>query len=38
MAANCVTDVRGDVLRMGFAIYHDGEDLERLVELIAGLA
>jgi len=38
MAANCVTDVRGDVLRIGFAIYHDGEDVERLVELIAGLA
>jgi len=38
MAANCVTDVRGDVLRIGFAIYHDDEDVGRLVELIAGLA
>ena len=38
LAANCITDVRGDVLRVGFAIYHDGEDVERLVDLIAGLA
>jgi len=38
LAANCVTDVRGDVLRIGFAIYHDDEDVGRLVELIAGLA
>jgi selenocysteine lyase/cysteine desulfurase len=38
MAANCVTDVRGDVLRIGFAIYHDQEDVERLADLIAGLA
>jgi len=38
LAANCITDVRGDVLRIGFAIYHDDEDVERLVDLIAGLA
>jgi selenocysteine lyase/cysteine desulfurase len=37
-AKNCITDVRGDVLRIGFAIYHDPEDVERLRELIAGLA
>ena len=38
MAANSITDVRGDVLRIGFAIYHDDEDVGRLGELIAGLA
>ena len=31
-AANCVTDVRGDVLRIGFAIYQDEADVDRLVE------
>ena len=31
---NCITDVRGDVLRIGFAIYHDESDVERLLELI----
>jgi len=38
MAANCITDVRGDVLRIGFAIYHDEEDVERLLTLAAGLS
>ena len=33
-AKGCVTDVRGDVLRIGFGLYHDDED----VELFAGLA
>ena len=28
---NVITDVRGDVLRIGFGIYQDGEDVERLV-------
>jgi selenocysteine lyase/cysteine desulfurase len=37
-AQNCITDVRGDVLRIGFAIYHDEEDVSRLVELLARLA
>jgi selenocysteine lyase/cysteine desulfurase len=37
-AKNCITDVRGDVLRIGFAIYHEDGDVERLGELIAGLA
>jgi selenocysteine lyase/cysteine desulfurase len=32
-ARNCVTDVRGDVLRIGFAIYHDEADVERLADL-----
>jgi selenocysteine lyase/cysteine desulfurase len=37
-ARNCITDVRGDVLRIGFGVYQDAEDVERLRELIAGLA
>ena len=35
---NCITDVRGDVLRIGFAIYHDGADVERLADLLEGLS
>lgn len=31
---NVVTDVRGDVLRIGFALYHDREDVERLAKII----
>jgi selenocysteine lyase/cysteine desulfurase len=34
MAQGCVTDVRGDVLRIGFGLYHDEED----VDALAGLA
>jgi selenocysteine lyase/cysteine desulfurase len=30
-----VTDVRGDVLRIGFGIYQDEEDVDRLVGTIA---
>lgn len=30
-----VTDVRGDVLRIGFGLYHDEEDVDRLVKIIA---
>jgi selenocysteine lyase/cysteine desulfurase len=37
-AQNCITDVRGDVLRIGFAIYHDEQDVGRLVELLGRLA
>ncbi len=37
-ARNCITDVRGDVLRIGFAIYQDPEDVERLLALLANLA
>jgi selenocysteine lyase/cysteine desulfurase len=36
-AQNCITDVRGDVLRIGFAIYHDESDVERLLGLLRGL-
>jgi selenocysteine lyase/cysteine desulfurase len=38
MAKNCMTDVRGDVLRIGFAIYHDEPDVARLVDLLGDLA
>lgn len=36
-AQNCITDVRGDVLRIGFGIYQDESDVERLVTLLGGL-
>ena len=36
-ARNCITDVRGDVLRIGFAIYHDEADVERLLKLLGAL-
>ena len=38
MKQNCITDVRGDVLRIGMAIYHDDADLDRLVALLGGLS
>ncbi|MGH6705472.1 MAG: class V aminotransferase, partial [Sphingomicrobium sp.] len=37
MAKACVTDVRGDVLRIGFGLYHDEEDVDALAALAAGL-
>jgi selenocysteine lyase/cysteine desulfurase len=37
-AQNCITDVRGDVLRIGFGIYQDERDVERLVKLLGRLA
>jgi selenocysteine lyase/cysteine desulfurase len=37
MEANCVTDVRGDVLRIGFGIYQDEQDVDRLVALFERL-
>jgi selenocysteine lyase/cysteine desulfurase len=33
-AKNCITDVRGDVLRIGFGIYQDENDVDRLVRLM----
>jgi selenocysteine lyase/cysteine desulfurase len=36
-AQSCITDVRGDVLRIGFAIYQDEADVERLVTLLGGI-
>ena len=38
MAKQCVTDVRGDVLRVGFGLYHDEEDVERFAALAAQLS
>lgn len=32
---NVITDVRGDVLRIGFGLYHDAEDVERLLGILA---
>jgi selenocysteine lyase/cysteine desulfurase len=37
LARNCITDVRGDVLRIGFGIYQDEGDVDRLVGLLGGL-
>ena len=37
MAKGCVTDVRGDVLRIGFGLYHDEEDVDAFAALAAGL-
>ncbi len=37
-ARDCVTDVRGDVLRIGFGLYHDTDDVERFALLAKGLA
>ncbi len=34
---NVVTDVRGDVLRIGFALYHDPEDVARLTKMLGQL-
>ena len=36
-AENCITDVRGDVLRIGFGIYQDESDVDRLVGLLGEL-
>jgi selenocysteine lyase/cysteine desulfurase len=36
-AQNVITDVRGEVLRIGFGIYQDESDVERLVECLGGL-
>lgn len=33
MAQNCITDVRGDVLRIGLGLYHDEADVDRVAEL-----
>lgn len=34
---NVLTDVRGDVLRIGFALYHDREDVARLTKMLGQL-
>jgi selenocysteine lyase/cysteine desulfurase len=35
---NCITDVRGDVLRIGFGLYQDEADVDRLIYLLEDLA
>jgi len=37
-AMNCITDVRGEVLRIGFGIYQDEADVERLVAMLGNIA
>ncbi len=32
---NVITDVRADVLRLGFAVYHDEEEVDRLLAILA---
>jgi selenocysteine lyase/cysteine desulfurase len=36
-ADDCITDVRGDVLRIGFGIYQDESDVDRLIGFLGGL-
>ncbi len=38
MAADCITDVRGDVLRIGLGLYHDTEDIFAFARLASTLA
>ena len=38
MGRGCFTDVRGDVLRIGFGLYHDEEDVEAFAVLAGELA
>ncbi|HWA63131.1 MAG TPA: class V aminotransferase [Caulobacteraceae bacterium] len=36
-ARDVITDVRGDVLRIGLGLYHDPEDVDRLLNVLSGL-
>jgi selenocysteine lyase/cysteine desulfurase len=38
MARDCITDVRGEVLRLGFGLYHDEQDVEAFAALARDLA
>ena len=38
MERDCVTDVRGDVLRIGLALYHDEADIDAFAKLARDLA
>ena len=38
MAADCITDVRGDVLRIGLGLYHDEKDVAAFASLASTLA
>jgi selenocysteine lyase/cysteine desulfurase len=35
---NCITDVRGEVLRVGLGLYHDEEDMDAFTQLLPALA
>ena len=35
---NCITDVRGDVLRIGLALYHGEADVDAFAQLLPALA
>jgi selenocysteine lyase/cysteine desulfurase len=37
-AKNCITDVRGDVIRVGLGIYHDESDVDAFARLAADLS
>jgi selenocysteine lyase/cysteine desulfurase len=37
MERDCVTDVRGDVLRIGLALYHDAADIDAFAAKAAAL-
>ena len=37
LARNCITDVRGDVLRVGLALYHDDEDIAAFAAIAGDL-
>lgn len=36
-ARDCIADVRGDVLRIGLALYHDEDDIDAFAKLARGL-
>ena len=38
MEKDCITDVRGDVLRIGLGLYNDGADVDRFARLAADLS
>ena len=38
LVRNVITDVRGDVLRIGFALYHDRDEVERLAAHLVELS
>ncbi len=38
MATDCITDVRGDVLRIGIGLYHDAADISAFARLAKNLA
>jgi selenocysteine lyase/cysteine desulfurase len=38
MQRNCITDVRGDVLRIGLALYHDEQNIEAFAKMAVALS